>query len=380
MSLSQDVLRYIDDSQEELRQLIRDLCAIPAPSNHEEKRAEFCKEWFERNGGEGVTIDEALNVICPCGVTDTNDLIVFMAHMDTVFPDTEPMPFREEGSMMFCPGVTDDTANLAVLMICARYVIKTRLPVGWGILFVANSGEEGLGNLKGSRAIVSRYGHRMKELITLDGTDLISIVTGAVGSHRYRIKAMTEGGHSFRDFGKRSAIQILGSLIDELYRVNVPKIGDSVTTYNVGVMSGGTSVNTIAQSGEMLYEYRSDQKSCLDEMETIFKGIISRCTPEDGTLLAERIGDRPCAGEVSREAMDDLIRRGADAVRAVTGLEAVCTKGSTDCNTPLSAGIPAICLGVCVGGKCHTREEWLDTSSLSDGCRLFMEFFENYLS
>ena len=379
MPLSQDILRYIDDSQEELRELIRDLCAIPAPSNLEEKRAGFCKEWFEKNCGKGVFIDEALNVICPYRVTDDNDLIVIMAHIDTVFPDTDPMPFIEEGSMMYCPGVTDDTANLAVLMMCARYIIRNELNVSPGFLFVANSGEEGLGNLKGSRAIVTRYGKRIKELITLDGTDLRSIVTGAVGSHRYRIRAVTEGGHSFRDFGKRSAIQMLGTLIDELYRVEVPKKGDSITTYNVGMVSGGTSVNTIAQSGELLYEYRSDQKACLEEMEKIFKEIVSRCTPADGKLLVEKIGDRPCAGELDEAAMGDLVMRGAAAVNAVTGQEAVLTKGSTDCNSPLSVGIPAICLGVCIGGKCHTREEWLDTSSLADGCRLFMEFFNNYL-
>ena len=145
------------------------------------------------------------------------------------------------------------------------------------------------------------------------------------------------------------------------------------------MVSGGTSGNTIAQSGELLYEYRSDQKACLEEMEKIFKEIVSRCTPADGKLLVEKIGDRPCAGELDEAAMGDLVMRGAAAVNAVTGQEAVLTKGSTDCNSPLSVGIPAICLGVCIGGKCHTREEWLDTSSLADGCRLFMEFFNNYL-
>ena len=380
MVLYEDLEQYIRGSQEELKQLIRELCAIPAPSHHEENRAAFCLDWFERNGGENVVIDEALNVICPYRVTEDNDVVVIMAHTDTVFPDTEPMPFREKDGVMYCPGVTDDTANLAVLMICARYIMQHRLPTDAGVLFVANSCEEGLGNLKGCRAIVERYGRRMRELVTLDGTDLVCIVARAVGSRRYRVRALTDGGHSFRDFGKRSAIQVLATLVDQLYRVEVPVEGDSHTTYNVGLISGGTSVNTIAQSAELLYEYRSDERRCLEQMSAVFAETVARCTPADGTLQVELIGERPCAGDVDREVWADLMERGAAAVRAVTGREAVFTAGSTDCNIPLAAGIPAICLGVCAGGKCHTREEWLDTASLADGCRLFMEFFRPYWS
>ncbi len=378
MALREDLEQYIRDSQEELKQLIRDLCAIPAPSHHEENRAAFCRDWFVRNGGENAVIDEALNVICPYHVTEEGDVVVIMAHTDTVFPDTEPMPFREQDGVMYCPGVTDDTANLAVLMICARYIMQRNLPTATGVLFVANSCEEGLGNLKGCRAIVERYGRRMREFVTLDGTDLVSIVTRAVGSHRYRVRALTDGGHSFRDFGKRSAIQVLAALVDQLYRVEVPVEGDSHTTYNVGLISGGTSVNTIAQSGELLYEYRSDDRRCLEQMSAIFAETVARCTPPDGKLQVELIGERPCAGDVDQRAWMDLMERGAAAVRTVTGREPVFTAGSTDSNIPLSAGIPAICLGVCVGGKCHTREEWLDTASLADGCRLLMEFFRSY--
>ncbi len=375
MALTADMERYIREVQPELRQLIRDLCAIPAPSHREEARAAFCRDWFRRNGGENVEIDEALNVICPWRVTEDGDLTVFMAHTDTVFPDTEPLPFREEGDMMYCPGVTDDTANLAVLMICARYIMQRELPTDGGIVFVANSCEEGLGNLKGCRAIVERYGRRMRELITLDDSRLENVVTRAVGSHRYAVTAATEGGHSFSGFGKRNAIQVLATLVDRLYRVEVPTEGDSRTTYNVGVISGGTSVNTIAQSAELLYEYRSDSRSCLEKMKAVFEDTVRRCTPADAQVTVELIGERPCSGDVDPEAMADLIRRAGDAVRTVTGREPVFAAGSTDCNVPLAAGIPAVCLGVCVGGGCHTREEWLDTSSLKDGCRLFLEFF-----
>lgn len=378
MALHEETERYILASFEELKTLIRDLCGIPAPSLHEENRARFCKEWFERNGVERVEIDEALNVICPYRDAPDRDLIVFTAHTDTVFPDTRPMPFSEEDGVMRCPGVTDDTANLAVLMICARYIIQNRLPTKTGILFVANAGEEGLGNLKGSRAIVRRYGPRLKALVALDGTNLTDVVARAVGSRRFRVRAATEGGHSFRDFGRRNAIAVLAELVSRLYRAAVPKKNNSQTTYNVGTISGGTSVNTIAQDAELLYEFRSDDRSCLREMQGIFDGILAACAPEDGTLTAELIGERPCAGAVDERAMAELKAHSAAAVREVTGRACTFTSGSTDCNIPLSEGIPSVCLGVCAGGGCHTREEWLDTTSLVNGCRLLMTFFRSY--
>ena len=377
MALKNKMQEYILDQQPALKQLIRDLCAIPAPSHHEEQRAAFCKKWFEENGGEGVFIDEALNVICPYGVTEDNEVVVFMAHTDTVFPDTEPMPFKEEGDMMYCPGITDDTANLAVLMMCAKYMMENKLAAKYGMVFVANSCEEGLGNLKGCRSIVARYQSRMKEFITLDGASLHTVVTRAVGSHRYRIVAETEGGHSFQAFGNRNSIQVLATLVDRLYTVQVPVVGDSRTTYNVGSICGGTSVNTIAQSAEMLYEYRSNDESCLQIMKETFEKIVAENTPADAKITVELIGERPCAGKVDRAAWDALIAHGDHAIEAL-GLEPKHYAASTDCNIPLSVGIPAICLGVCIGGKVHTREEWLDASSLADGCRLFMELLQDY--
>ena len=242
--LDTELLTYLAGEEENTKQLIRDLCGIPAPSWHEEKRAEFCKAWLEQNGAEGVTIDSALNVLYPVGCEGKNDIVLFLAHTDTVFPDLDPMPFFERDGKMYCPGVTDDTANLAVMMICARYILQQQLPEGLGMLFVANSCEEGLGNLKGCRRIMDVYGSRIRELITLDGTNLRAVVTDAVGSHRYRVVVRTEGGHSFGNFGNRNAIAVLCELITLLYQVSVP--ADGKTTYNVGLISGGTSVNTIA--------------------------------------------------------------------------------------------------------------------------------------
>ena len=374
MALNCDMTAYAAEAWKEAAQIVRDLCKLPAPSHHEELRAEYCKKWFENNGFSNVTIDKALNVIAPVNVTDSNDITIFMAHTDTVFPDTEPMPFEEKEGFMYSPGVTDDTANLSVLMVCARY-FKEKFAFGdRGFLFIANSCEEGLGNLKGTRQIMADYGSRVKDFVSLDSACMSRMVCEAVGSHRYNVTVKTEGGHSFGSFGNRNAIHILSTMITSLYSVKVPQEGNSKTTYNVGIISGGTSVNTIAQEAQMMYEYRSDNKNCLAQMQNMFEKTIEAFRAMGVEVEVEKIGDRPCSGQVNEAAFDALKNRARAALKESLGLEMTDRSGSTDCNIPLSMGIPAICFGVCRGAGCHTREEKLETASLHDGCKLFLDF------
>lgn len=378
MTFNPEMQAYLDASQEELKQLIRELCAIPAPSHHEEKRAAFCKAWFENIGAKGVFIDEALNVVCPHYVTEDGPVTVFMAHTDTVFPDLEPMPFVETEDTFQCPGVCDDTANLAVMMLCAKYFIQKDIPGKTGIAFVANSCEEGLGNLKGCRAIAQRYGSRMKFLVSFDGHSLNAVVHHAVGSHRYQVTVKTEGGHSFNDFGNRNAIAMLSDMICALYRVKVPVEGDSKTTYNVGTISGGTSVNTICQEATMLYEYRSDSHICLEKMRQMFDGVIESYRATGLDIQVTLLGERPCAANVDADALSRLKQLAADSVLRITGQEAKFVSASTDCNIPLSLGIASVCMGVCVASGLHTRGEILQLRSLPQGCRLCMDFLCNF--
>ncbi|MBR2374197.1 MAG: M20/M25/M40 family metallo-hydrolase [Lentisphaeria bacterium] len=374
MALTNEMIAYADKAWEDAAQIVRDLCKLPAPSHHEELRAEYCKKWFSDNGFENVTIDKALNVLAPVNMTDDNDITVLMAHTDTVFPDTEPMPFVEKDGFMYSPGVTDDTANLSVLMVCARYFRENYKFGNRGFLFVANSCEEGLGNLKGTRQIMADYGSRVKEFVSLDSTCMNRMVCEAVGSHRYKVIVRTEGGHSFGSFGNRNAIHVLSTMINALYSVKVPQEGSSRTTYNVGMISGGTSVNTIAQEAEMMYEYRSDNKSCLAKMQEIFEKTVAAFGAMGIEVEVEKLGDRPCSAEVDQEKFDILKNRARVALKETLDLEMTDRSGSTDCNIPLSMGIPAICFGVCRGGGVHTREEKLETASLHDGCKLFLDF------
>ena len=374
MIFTPEMQAYLSASQEELKALIRALCAIPAPSHHEEKRAAFCKNWFESIGAKGVFIDEALNVVCPHHVTEDGPVTVFMAHTDTVFPDLEPMPFRETEDTFQCPGVCDDTANLAVMMLCARYFIQNDIPGNTGILFVANSCEEGLGNLKGCRAIAQRYGSRLQRLISFDGHSLNAVVHHAVGSHRYQVTVKTEGGHSFVDFGNRNAIAVLSEMVTRLYRIEVPSEPGSKTTYNVGTISGGTSVNTICQEASMLYEYRSDNHLCLRKMQQSFQQVIEAYRAMGIDVEVELLGERPCAANVNEEALDHLKSLAAESILQVTGQEAKFVSGSTDCNIPLSLGIPSVCMGVCIASGLHTRGETLQLDSLPQGSQLCMRF------
>lgn len=364
---------FINENFNEVLDIIRDLCRIPAPSHDESERARFCKAYLDEMGCEGVYIDGADNVIFPyfCNVYD--NITVFAAHTDTVFPDTEPYPYSEDKEKIYCPGVGDNTASVAVLMAVAKYFTEKKIKPSCGVLFVLNSCEEGLGNLKGTRALFDAFGHRIKRFVSFDCFSLNAVNNSCVGSHRYEVEVKTEGGHSFEDFGKKNAIGALSEIIGEIYRIDVPKDGNSVTTYNVGTIEGGTSVNTIAQSARMLCEYRSDSAVCLETMRKKFYDIFESANNDKVTVEVKKIGDRPCESGVDAESQGVLAGLCKGIMESVTGREVTLSPASTDCNVPLSMGIPAVCIGVYNGGGQHTRQEHMEKASLIPGLEIALE-------
>ncbi len=367
-----DMWQYIEDHSGEAYDLLLTLGKIPAPSNHEEERARFCRDWLEKQGAKGVYIDSAWNVIYPIGCTGDNPVVVFAAHTDIVFPDTEPLSLVVEEGKIKAPGIGDDTANLCALLMCGKYIAqKEILPQNGGMLLVANAGEEGLGNLKGSRQIIKDFGSRMTAFYSLDGY-MEGIVNDAVGSKRYKVEILTEGGHSFGKFGNRNAIAYLASLINTLYTLKVPET-KTKTTYNVGMISGGTSVNTIAQQAEMLYEFRSDSREDLEFMDRHFHSVIESYRAKMIEVNTTLMGERPCTGAVDEKQEKELVEHVSEVIYKYTGNRPKRGPGSTDCNIPLSMGIPSVCFGAVRGGLAHTRQEWIETDSLKDGYRIAFE-------
>ena len=379
MMLNREVLSYLEQSFNETMALLEALCKIPAPSNHEEKRAAFCKKWLEDQGAKGVYIDEALNVVFPWCCEGKDRIVAFLAHTDTVFPDmTEPMPYHTDGKTVYSPGVGDDTICLVMMLMVAKYIVKNGISSDRGILFVANAGEEGLGNLKGVKKIMEDYAGRIERLYTFDGT-YDHIYNRCVGSHRYKIGVETAGGHSFSAFGNRNAICVAAELICALNKCQVPVDGSSKTTFNVGIIEGGTSVNTIAQNASFMYEYRSDSYQCLEKMQAFFRETVKKAMEDpEAKITVETIGIRPCGTEVDQKIFDEMVSGSKAICEKYTGISCRLDSGSTDANIPMSLGVPAICVGNYMGGGAHTREEFMEIASVPVGLKITAEMILQY--
>lgn len=378
--LNEQILKYIDSTKEEYLNLHRELAVIPAPSGMEDKRVEFIKSWFEKAGAKQVIVDDAKNVLVPIGCDNKDNIIVFMAHTDVVFPDLTNLPLTEDDEYFYCPGIGDDTSCLILLMMVAKYVIQNNLSSDYGILFVANSCEEGLGNLKGIRQIMKDYANRVETVYTFDGS-YVNLVNRSVGSHRYEITFKTEGGHSFSSFGNRNAIVAMSELICNLYKCEVPKKDDTKTTYNVGIVEGGTSVNTICQSAKMLFEYRSNDKECLEFMQNYFNEQIELAKKSGkAEIEVTLVGDRPCGGNLDMDKLNQITNEVVAICKKHSGLDCKIGMASTDANIPHSLGITAVCVGSHISKGSHTREEKLLKSSLPIGFKITAEIILNYFN
>lgn len=380
------------ERQEELITLLTALCRIPAPSGQEGRRAGFIQRWLRDECGLAAFIDGAQNVLMPFSFPVSPSCSIdaapvsafqktcfpaplFMAHTDTVFPDTEEMPVSRSGGRLYSPGVGDDTACVAILMLYLKYKKQELLDSRKPLLFAFNSCEEGLGNLKGSRRIMEDYGRFISQVTSFDG-GVKGICNHAVGSLRWQITIRTKGGHSYNDFGNANAIEVMSGLIRQLYLQKVPDTGRS--TYNVGTISGGTSVNTIPQSCTCLFECRSDIRENLAQMEESFQQILKRLQKArpDIRISVSLVGERPCGGNVNAEKQQTLTRRALSSIRKISGQTPVVGSGSTDCNIPLSMGIPAICFGGLMGDGVHTREEYVTIPALLQEAAIIEDYLD----
>lgn len=364
------MMEYIQQQAQALVDLTCQMAVIPAPSHHEDRRAAFCLEWMQQNLPGRCHVDEAKNVVCELGDMQ-KPLVLLMAHTDIVFDEHTPLAVTERDGRLYCPGIGDDTANLAVLLLAAQY-ISLRLPRDVSFVIAANACEEGLGNLKGCRKLMETYAGRIREVISFD-SNLDTIHHDAVGSERYQIAVDVTGGHSYNDFGHDNAIAVMAQIINQLGQIEVPSEGR--TTFNFGTIAGGTTVNSIAAHCEMLYEFRSDRADNLDAMRAQMDAVLEDFKQRYAVAVT-CIGQRPCARGLDPTRQQQLIDRAVAAYKPIGPVRL--SAASTDCNLPLSLGIPSVCLGMITGKGAHTTQEYIEKDSLIKGLQAAICFMQSY--
>ena len=353
---------------------------IPAPTFHESGRAEFVRGLFEREGLKNVSVDQVGNVygLLSAVAKSTNHVVssetsnykplIVSAHLDTVFPIEMDVSVKRDNSLLYGIGIGDNSMGVAALMGLVWLIRERKINLKGDLWLVANVCEEGLGDLRGMKAIVERHGGNVLAYLVLEGMALGHVYHRAVGVKRYRITARTKGGHSWSDYGQFSAIHELSKLVVQLTSLELPK--EPRTTMNVGKISGGTSINVIAPEAWLELDLRSEGQAALEKLIENVERIIREAGKPKLSFEVEVIGARP-AGELDPD--HPLVELAEDCVRE-QGLEAILTTGSTDANIPLSKGFPALVLGITMGGGAHTKDEFIRTAPVAQGMEQLVSF------
>ena len=347
-----------------------ELAAIPAPPFGESLRSQWLAQKFREIGLENIQVDRLGNVVGVLPATKPT-FILLSAHLDTVFPAGTPLNIRQDGTRLYGPSISDNAAGVVALLAIATAVQELGIPHESPLLFVGNVGEEGEGDLRGMRYIFaeSEWKDLISASIVLDGAGSDTIIAEALGSRRFEIVIRGPGGHSWSDFGAANPIVALAQAIHLFSQTRVPK--SPKTTLNVGVISGGTSVNSIPESASMRVDIRSSSSFEIERLEMELRKAVEQSVADEsrnatlrgaarhGSLEADIrvIGSRP-AGELPANA---TILQVVRAVDAHIGNSAQIQRASTDANIPLSLGREAIALGAGGrGGGAHTLQEWFD--------------------
>ena len=340
---------------------------IPAPTFSEQRRAEFVEQSFRAEGLADVEQDALGNVYSRLPGLGAAPLVV-CAHLDTVVPESAPLTVRRMPGKIFGPGLGDNSLGVAALFGLLWQLRQENRQLPGDLWLIADVGEEGVGDLRGMRAVVDRFGANVKGYLIVEGLALGHVYHRAVGVQRSRVTVRTAGGHSWADYGRPSAIHEMASLVTQLNRLKLPL--EPRTTLNVGVVSGGTSVNTIASDAAFELDLRSEGPEELAALVKDAEARIGKARRADVEIQTEITSRRP-PGAIPLS--HPFVQLGLDCVRA-QGLEAAPAAGSTDANIPLSLGLPAVVLGVTSGGGAHTRDEFIDTAPVEHGMAQLLDF------
>ena len=359
---------FVDKDHDRVVRETIQITEIEAPPFKEEKRAKAYVEMLRQSGLKDVEIDAEGNVIGIRKGTGAGPLIAIAAHLDTVFPEGTNVKVRRDGTKLFAPGVGDDSRGLAVLLVIIRALDAAKIQTASDILFVGNVGEEGSGDLRGMKYLFEKgpYKDKIKMFVSLDpagpGT---GIMNGAVGSKRYKITFTGPGGHSYAGFGLVNPVYALGNAMSKISKMQVPS--NPRTTFNVGVIGGGTSVNSIPFEAWTEVDLRSESREELNRQADIMTGLIRQAAEEENRARStgqgkievdiKMIGDRPSG---ATPIYAPIVQSAAAVVRAF-GFNPAYAMSSTDSNIPISMGIPAITLeSGGIGGRNHSLDEWVD--------------------
>ncbi|MGA2490135.1 MAG: M20/M25/M40 family metallo-hydrolase [Anaerolineales bacterium] len=363
------------DLQSRLLDLAVAIQQIPAPTFHEAKRAGFVRTRFAEEGLQGVEIDPIGNVYACLSShhqppSSKGQALIVSAHLDTVFPPNVDLSVRRERKLLLAPGIGDNSLGVAGLFGLVWALRERGISLPGDLWLVADVCEEGLGNLHGMQAVVDHFetphaqsGGRSGPLayIIVEGMALGQIYQRGLGVRRFRLSVQTAGGHSWIDYGQPSAVHELAALSTRITTLELPP--QPRTTLNVGIISGGSSVNTIAAEAMLELDLRSESTATLEDLVRQVKQIISSAQKPGVLFELETIGQRP-AGELPAE--HPLVKLAQDCLREV-GIEPRLSIGSTDANLPLSLGLPALTIGLTTGGRAHTVHEFINIAPLEKG-------------
>ena len=359
------------------------LSEVPAPPFKEAAKAKAFYDLFSKLGLSDVTIDPEGNVTGIRKGKGNGPLLAVASHLDTVFPEGTDVKVKRDGDILRGPGIGDNSRGLAVILGLVRALEAAKIETDSDILFVASVGEEGLGDLRGMKHLFVKgpWKDKIKTFIAMDGLGLGNVMTTALGSKRYKLTFTGPGGHSYRAFGLVNPMYAMGQFMVEFAKTQVPEL----TTYNIGVIGGGTSVNSIPSEGSMEVDIRSvsppEVEKVSQRMETLARAAVDAENTARSTkagkidLKVELVGDRPAGTTVNpffgarlpgaaaapeTAARNSRLAAWAWQALIVQGVKPVLDTSSTDANIAMNLGIPAITIASGSGDRMHALDEWMD--------------------
>lgn len=355
-----DVIRVADALSEPIVELTTRLSEVPAPTNDEGLRAKAVREEMERLGYVDVAEDDLHDVTGRIPGRDSSRTLLLAAHIDTVFPHDVNLTVTRDGDVLRGPGIGDNTLSVASALLIREALNQLGVTPAVDLIVTGNVGEEGLGDLRGMRAVVDSLSN-IGGAIAIEGHSRGRITHRGVGSRRLRVTVTGPGGHSWGNAGLPSAVHHLARIVAALDEI--PLTNDPKTSFNAGLFEGGISVNTIAPTAAAVLDMRSGNADALAALVAEVERVIAMPTPEGVSVEVEVVGDRP-AGALPRDS--GLVPIAAK-VHQELGIDVIYDESSTDANIPISRGIPSICIGLTTGGNVHRVDEYIDIPPLAKG-------------